>query len=173
MFSPENLALGKRANQGRTHWYHKATKAVYGNVSQKGKYCAHTAIFPKQDVAWWQVDLGKMSEIKYIKIYYRDENTIRRFNGFRLYIGTSENWFDEDQCYRDTEDGYPPSVVTVNCTGLAQYITIVNSAYDEKDKQYGPILELFEVQVFGKSTEDLKYGVLRPISAFFIDTESV
>ncbi|KAJ8321612.1 hypothetical protein KUTeg_000083 [Tegillarca granosa] len=45
--------------------------------------------------------------------YYFCQATARRFNGFRLYIGTSENWFDEDQCYNDTEDGYPPSVLTV------------------------------------------------------------
>ncbi|KAJ8321614.1 hypothetical protein KUTeg_000085 [Tegillarca granosa] len=120
------MALGKTTEQSSTYVEYNATKAVDGYDSQKLSDCAHTGIYPKQNVAWWQVDIGEISEIKNIKIYYRDEGTIRRFDGFQLYSGENKQWMDKDQCYRDTEDGYSPSVVTVNCPGLAQYITIVN-----------------------------------------------
>lgn len=145
----ENLSLQKPATQSSTYESNVASEAVDGDVSQIVQDCAHTAISPKQDAAWWQVDLNTVSEIKYIKIYYRDKNTIRRFNGFQLYIGFDDSWLDKDPCYRDKEPGYPLSILTVNCSGLAQYITIVNYDFAEEDKQYGPILELCEVEVFG------------------------
>ncbi|KAJ8302870.1 hypothetical protein KUTeg_019266 [Tegillarca granosa] len=75
--------------------------------------------------------------------------TVRRLNGFQISVGLDTEWQNETSCYSDNDPDYPPNITTIyECTGPGRYVTIFNYNYDALDKDYGPILELCEVQVF-------------------------
>lgn len=77
-FSPENIALSKKACQSHPYTNKQisvdASKAVDGlksNLSFWGQQCVVSADHQKE--ALWRVDLGEVLGIHHIKIYYRTD----------------------------------------------------------------------------------------------------
>ncbi|KAJ8313177.1 hypothetical protein KUTeg_009270 [Tegillarca granosa] len=146
----ENLAFGKPVSSTQ-HGRQNPELAVDGKFGQTYDKCAHTAYENlNQKWAWWQVNLQQTTGIKNITIYYRNESTLYRFNGFQIVVGIDDIWQNRTICYKDMDEGIPPAIVTIkNCTGPARYITISNENVVQSETGLGPILELCEVQIFG------------------------
>ncbi|KAJ8321776.1 hypothetical protein KUTeg_000247 [Tegillarca granosa] len=151
----QNIAVGKSANQSSTHGHFTAERAVDGDVNQDYNYCSLTSWNQKASEAWWQVNLESLSDINSVKIYYRqiepNHESTRRLDGFEVIVSSSsDNWRNKTRCYNDTVGRpYPEDVVTVPCVGRGRYLTIFNKHNAPVDNQYGSILELCEVQVYG------------------------
>ena len=75
MFSA-NIALGKNAYQSVTYNSNtgagKAVDGLKSDLSYTGGQCALSGSFLK--TATWKVDLGDISSIEHVTIYYRTEN---------------------------------------------------------------------------------------------------
>nr|XP_022287543.1 uncharacterized protein LOC111100182 [Crassostrea virginica] len=71
-----NIALGKDAYQSKTYNSHtgpeKAVDGMKSDLSHTGGQCALSGSFLKN--ATWRVDLGDISSVKHITIYYRTDN---------------------------------------------------------------------------------------------------
>ncbi|KAJ8313053.1 hypothetical protein KUTeg_010426 [Tegillarca granosa] len=80
-----------------------------------------------------------------------------RINGFQIIESTDGKWENKQPCYKDQIEQNAtdqPSIVTVEaCKGPARYVRISNNLWFD---EYGLILELCEVQIYGCSQN--KYG---------------
>ncbi|KAJ8302355.1 hypothetical protein KUTeg_021342 [Tegillarca granosa] len=147
-----NLAFSKTTSSTVVN-HHLPSLAVDGNLSQELLNCAHTQYRPRQEVAWWQVDLTVIAEIINITIYYRQSEdnfmAVRRLNGFQITVRMDTNWRKKTPCYSDNDLEYPSNITTIDeCKGPGRYVTIFNYHFDALDESIGPLLELCEVQIF-------------------------
>lgn len=68
-----------------------------------------------------------------------------------MFLHRAQNsWRNTQPCYRDEEPGDPPTILTVNCSGNYQFVTIYNDQFNIKVEKLGVIIGFCEVQVFGK-----------------------
>ncbi|XP_048252780.1 receptor-type tyrosine-protein phosphatase epsilon-like isoform X1 [Haliotis rufescens] len=141
-----NVALNKPATQpgnlDDTQWCHKETGAVCGvkkaNLSVDGNIdtqywkgsCSHVAI---QDNPWWQVDLGQVYNISWIKIYNRARSE-DRVNSMKVTVGNTT-------CYTHNSSINATTTMDIRCDNVTQG-RLLNVSLTSGQK-----LSLCEVQV--------------------------
>ncbi|XP_062607710.1 scavenger receptor class F member 2-like [Saccostrea cucullata] len=125
--------------------------AVDNNYSQSFPSCSHTA--KNRNVAWLQLNLGKIYSLKSVKIYTRNEANWPpyRFRQFYLDVSNSsaQNSTQRVRCYTDNSTLATPSpVIDIPCKQTARYV-IVETKYKapEDTDSTGPILEICEIEV--------------------------
>ncbi|XP_048252782.1 receptor-type tyrosine-protein phosphatase epsilon-like [Haliotis rufescens] len=141
-----NVALNKPATQqgdyNDTQWCHKETGDVCGvktaNLSVDGNTdtqywkgsCSLAAI---QDKPWWQVDLGQVYNISWIKIYNRAQHEYR-VNSMKVRVGNTT-------CYTHDPARHVTTVMDIRCVNVTQgrLLSVSLTA--------GTYLSLCEVQV--------------------------
>src|SRR5262249_55935006 len=80
-----NLALGKTATQSSTAFGGDAARAVDGNVD--GDFFAGSVTSTEHEAqAWWQVDLGAMTDIGEVVIYNRTDCCSERLADFDVLV---------------------------------------------------------------------------------------
>jgi len=84
VFADVNLALGKPAQQSSTDYGGDAKRAVDGN--NNGNYWANSVSHTKNELAWWQVDLGSIHQIRNIRIWNRTDCCGERLSNFYLLV---------------------------------------------------------------------------------------
>ncbi|XP_062591638.1 protein draper-like isoform X2 [Saccostrea cucullata] len=134
-----------------------ADKTIEGNFDQGYTNCMHTDAGRQE--AWLQIDLGGIFNLKSVKIWYRqdinrgkDQNT-KRLKGVSIfasyepvvtsYTSTVDKRY---QCYKDPGNVTLDTELELNCTRLAQYVTIYN---DQMNDENGVFLEICEVEIYG------------------------
>ncbi|XP_048255257.1 multiple epidermal growth factor-like domains protein 10 [Haliotis rufescens] len=124
--------------------------AVDGNTSaQDHRYCFHSAFNDANiTVAWWRVDLSKMTQVHDVTIYFRTDHKDRR-NGIQIYIAdTFANPTDGVNCNNVTEKEDRtaiPGVLDVTCSGKGRYLVLYTTVKHSPKRV--PILDFCEVQV--------------------------
>ncbi|MEM9773706.1 MAG: PKD domain-containing protein [Chloroflexota bacterium] len=80
-----NLALNKSANQSSTGWSGAASRAVDGNTS--GQYGNNSVTHTGSNTnAWWQVDLGSVSQIDEITLWNRTDCCSSRLSNVHIFV---------------------------------------------------------------------------------------
>jgi alpha-L-fucosidase 2 len=144
----ENLALRKATTQSSTAFGGDSARAVDGNTS--GVWSAgsvtHTDFEPE---AWWQVDLGAVTEIDEIRLWNRTDCCAERLTDFYVHVSDqpfastslAETLADPDVwSYHHEGTAGTPSVVEVGRAG--RYIRVQLAGENA--------LSLAEVQVYGR-----------------------
>nr|XP_022296780.1 multiple epidermal growth factor-like domains protein 11 isoform X2 [Crassostrea virginica] len=159
-----NIALGKDAYQSSTYnsitGAEKAVDGLKSNLSFSGGQCAVSASGEK--TALWRVELGDVSSIQNITIYYRTENLFWNasngftevFVGFYVYVSNTTNKDDGQLCFHDNEHFNPstiPAVLTLNCTLQGRYVIYYNERTDGQPDYYFKYVgtHLCEFEVYG------------------------
>nr|XP_022296790.1 uncharacterized protein LOC111106415 [Crassostrea virginica] len=159
-----NIALGKEAYQSSLYnsitGAEKAVDGLKSNLSHNGGQCAISANMEK--TALWRVDLGDVSSINNITIYYRTENQAwdasngftKVFVGFYVYVSNTTNKVDGQLCFHDNGHFNPstiPAVLTLNCTLQGRYVTYYNERTDGQPNYYYEYVgtHLCEFEVYG------------------------
>lgn len=142
-----NLAQGKTAQQSSVGYGGNPMRAVDGNTN--GNYYGHSVTHTaSQNQAWWQVDLGKKSQIKSIRVWNRTDCCPERLSKFYVLVSdspmTSNNLqavLSQPGVWNKYFEGAAatPSEISVNRSG--QYIRIQLSGTN--------YLSLAEVEVLG------------------------
>ncbi|XP_061170860.1 teneurin-4-like [Saccostrea echinata] len=172
----ENLALRKPAWQAH-NWpdegYDKAwgaSKAVDGHYSDRSAPGNHCTISEGMPTATLRVDLGRVSSINHVNIYYRTDNApspgayFDRFAGFFLYVSNYTQKERGKLCFHEIQNvnGTPLENKTINCLVHGRYVIYYNERkwnvtypkyYSKK-----AFNEVCELQVFG-CNDSRKYGV--------------
>lgn len=136
---------------------YKANLSIDGYRNQDVFYCMHTD--RKRSQAWLHIDLGAIFNLKSVKIWYRGdifrENrpSTFRLNGFSILASRMPEIDKKDTCYQDAGNVSLDTVIEINCTSVAQYVTIYN---DKKNDPNGVMLEICEVEIYG--CPRFKYG---------------
>jgi len=104
----DNIALNKTATQSSTAYSGAAGRAVDGNTS--GAWAngsvTHTS---NESEAWWQVDLGAVSDINYINLWNRTNNCcVERLSDY--YVFVSDEAFESEDLS-----------ATLNQSGVSNY----------------------------------------------------
>ncbi|XP_062614400.1 scavenger receptor class F member 1-like, partial [Saccostrea cucullata] len=137
-------------------------KTVDGDVSQNSyTYCMHTAGYESE--AWLMIDLGKIDIIKSVKFWYRNDSNVpgyntRRIQGFNIRLSNTTQTDRQDICYQDDGKTILPPIIEQQCKGVAQFVWI----YTNKTFIDGAVLEICEVQVYGKLFVTLSYILCIP-----------
>ncbi|XP_060066853.1 platelet endothelial aggregation receptor 1-like, partial [Ylistrum balloti] len=155
--SEENIALRKVAIQKDAYQSYWAGKAVDGCLDTHfgNGCCSHTSA--NQITAWWRVDLGQLSIVKAIRIYFRTKFP-ERVAGYQIYVTNSSEHANlmghgilvYSETSRTADEVQTPATHTGTYT--TRYVTIYNHRETPKrhnwysDKAF---LEICEVQVFG------------------------
>ena len=113
--NPENLALGKVAEQSSTYGNGVAGLAVDGNRNGSSPWSADLQHTTVESQPWWQVDLGEISTIEQVNIYNRTDCCAGRLNNF--YILVSDNPFDPTASLEELRND--PSITEYNFSGNA------------------------------------------------------
>nr|XP_022299957.1 receptor-type tyrosine-protein phosphatase T-like isoform X2 [Crassostrea virginica] len=158
-----NIALGKDAIQSRTHdrttGAEKAVDGMKSDLSVNGGQCALSGSNFK--TATWRVDLGDISSIDHITIYYRTDHSPWENNGFRatflgfyVYVSNTTNRNEGHICFHD--NGYfnistIPPVLTLNCSLHGKYVIYYNERISGQPSYYSPFSEinLCEFEIYG------------------------
>lgn len=129
--TPTNLALNKTATQHSTQFDAEASRAVDGNTNGNFWNANSVSLTNWVNNAWWEVDLGVISEIKEIKIWNRSDCCQGVLSDF--YVFVSETPFTSaelsptiDQAgvqsfYEVNQAGTPTSI---NINGLGRYVRV-------------------------------------------------
>jgi len=90
---PVNLAAGKPATQSNTGWGGDASRAVDGNAD--GNFWDSSVTHTTFDVhAWWQVDLGAVTDIGSVVLYNRTDCCGERLADFDIFLSNDgSNWW--------------------------------------------------------------------------------
>eukprot|EP00105_Crassostrea_gigas_P041539 XP_019925687.1 PREDICTED: uncharacterized protein LOC105335144 isoform X3 [Crassostrea gigas] len=140
-------------NISSTYSDYSVSRAVDGNLDQSVSSCSHTSNFGSIKKAWLRIDLGRVYSVKSVKIWYRDdkgspyENTVR-LRGYSLRVSNDTSVPPpESSCYNDPGIVTLPTIVEEDCKRTTRYIWIYQSNTPNEEP---PMLEICEVQVFGK-----------------------
>ncbi|XP_041359118.1 multiple epidermal growth factor-like domains protein 10 isoform X2 [Gigantopelta aegis] len=149
-----NVAIDKPAYQSSYADVYRASTAVDGITIQQGNNFMHTSI--RRPYTWWEVDLGQVSFIRDVVIYFRVNFTLRR-NGVKVYTNTQERTSNNGHLC-GTVTGRPdgsdiPDVVNITCDVNARYVTI----YQDTDNGGSTALDFLEVEVYS-CEENVTYG---------------
>ncbi|XP_062620884.1 multiple epidermal growth factor-like domains protein 10 [Saccostrea cucullata] len=128
-----------------------ANKTIDRNFNQSYVDCMHTA--PGQSEAWLKIDLGRVFNLKSVRIWYRNDRgaySTRRLSGFSILVSNNSEWNINNTCYQDSGNVTLETVLDVNCSDTAQYVKI----YANKDIDGGAILEICELEIYGCSYQD-------------------
>ena len=80
-----NVALDKNAKQSSTGWNALPSRAVDGNTN--GLWASNSVTHTEQSAnAWWQVDLGEVSDIAQIKVWNRTDCCGERLSNFYVLV---------------------------------------------------------------------------------------
>ncbi|XP_056003127.1 neurogenic locus notch homolog protein 1-like isoform X2 [Ostrea edulis] len=122
-------------------------KTVDGDSRQSNyTYCMHTT--ERQTVAWLRADLGRVYNLRSVKIWYRNDNpphSTKRLQGFSIRLSNTPTHVPSDTCYQDPGDQTLPAVLERECRGAARYVWF----YTNRDNGGGVFLEICEVEIFG------------------------
>ncbi|XP_062571489.1 multiple epidermal growth factor-like domains protein 10 isoform X3 [Saccostrea cucullata] len=147
----------------------KAVDGLYSNRSVFGGQCTISANSEIKATLW--VDLGVVSSIHHITIYYRTENNpwdetnnyTSRFLGFSVYISNTTNKDEGILCFKDTKytRATIPDIVTKECVTHGRYVIYYNERLSRANNPHGysewAFSELCELEVYGCSTPGV-YG---------------
>ncbi|XP_056003192.1 receptor-type tyrosine-protein phosphatase mu-like [Ostrea edulis] len=152
---------GTKVSQSSTrHHILLADYANDGNRTQTNyTICSHTAL--GHSIAWFQVDLGGEYNLKYVTIYYRNEDIWPPYRFRQFYVDVSNITANSSttltsqrkRCYTDntTAPATPPAVIDIPCKETARYV-IVETTYDapenNQQEMTGPVLEICEIEVY-------------------------
>ena len=81
-----NLAKGKKASQSTTAFSGTASRAVDGSVDGIYHNGSVTHTVSSGSDAWWEVDLGTMSDVEEVVVYNRTDGHAQRLNEFTLTV---------------------------------------------------------------------------------------
>ncbi|XP_062590376.1 uncharacterized protein LOC134251989 [Saccostrea cucullata] len=126
-----------------------ANKTIDRNFSQSYVACMQTA--PGQSEAWLNIDLGRVFNLKSVRIWYRNDRgayNTKRLSGFSVLVSNNSEWSVNDTCYQDSANVTLETVLEVNCFHTAQYVKI----YANKNIDGGAILEICELEIYGNTT---------------------
>ncbi|XP_052694105.1 uncharacterized protein LOC128172343 [Crassostrea angulata] len=159
----ENLSYKKNTWQHTTRstgYSSRAVDGLYTDRSYSGNQCAATG---DSYFALWWVDLGHVSRIDHIVMYFRTDNEpwgysnglTSYFLGFSLYISNTTNRLDGVRCFHDktyTKQTIPDHV-SIDCPYVGQYVFYYNERfpgikYPEGYSKYA-YGDLCEVEVYG------------------------
>jgi cephalosporin-C deacetylase len=145
---PTNLALNKLATQESTQSNADASRAVDGNTDGNFWGSNSVSLTNWVDNAWWEVDLGEISEIKEINIWNRSDCCQSILANYHVLVSdvpfTSTN-LDETISQGGVSDflqdgiAATPSTVEINRTGRYVRIQLGGQGF----------LALAEIEVFG------------------------
>uniref|UniRef100_A0A8W8P256 F5/8 type C domain-containing protein n=1 Tax=Magallana gigas TaxID=29159 RepID=A0A8W8P256_MAGGI len=145
--------------------FHNASLATDGTNKTTERFCSHTDV--NHTKAWFQVDLGGKYSIKSVKIFYRREGDREsdwkqyRFRQFYLEVSQApaNTTAQRIRCYKDNTNAsaLPKNIIDIPCVQTARYV-IVETTYeateDDEYNVYGAILEICEIEVYGKWLPD-------------------
>ncbi|XP_062610399.1 multiple epidermal growth factor-like domains protein 11 [Saccostrea cucullata] len=163
----ENLALNKQTWQAKPYILNKtfhSGNAVDGLKTDLRAFGGQCAIsnHSQKSATWW-VNLGSVSSIHHIRIYYRTGNAAwdnsngftARFLGFYLYVSNTTNRLGGHLCFHDTiyNRSTIPAVINISCPVHGQYVIYYNERPQSSQYAYqfskDALNELCEVEVFG------------------------
>ncbi len=101
----DNVALSGTASQSSTGFGGSASRAIDGNTD--GNYANNSVTHnqPPEDGAWWEVDLGAMTPIGRICIWWRTDCCFDRQDDFTLIVLDSSR----TEVFHETYPGRPPA----------------------------------------------------------------
>ncbi|XP_061165603.1 receptor-type tyrosine-protein phosphatase epsilon-like [Saccostrea echinata] len=170
----ENLAIGKSTWQSTTHDStvpsRKAVDGSKSDLSYSGGQCSISKD-GQRSVTWW-VDLGTISSVYNIVIYYRTDGFVwnaanpytERFLGFSLYLSDVSNKNRGHLCFHDTTytKATIPAVANISCPVHGQFVIYYNERLANTVYPVGystnAFAELCEVEVYGCS-DPRHYGL--------------
>lgn len=138
---PYNVAELKTARQSSIAFQGGADRAIDGitNGDYRGGSVTHTNL---DNQAWWEVDLGKIYNIRQIRVYNRTDCCRERLSNFRISVSSSPFASNESGVLYGYVNGYNPADPLVfNRTVRARYVRIFLLG-----RQH---LSLTEVQIIG------------------------
>ncbi|XP_062602035.1 uncharacterized protein LOC134263679 [Saccostrea cucullata] len=106
-----------------------------------------------QSEAWLKIDLGRVFNLKSVRIWYRNDRgaySTKRLSGCSVLVSNNSGWSVNDTCYQDSGNVTLETVLEVNCFHTAQYVKI----YANKNIDGGAILEICELEIYGCSYQD-------------------
>ncbi|XP_062591637.1 uncharacterized protein LOC134253143 isoform X1 [Saccostrea cucullata] len=138
-----------------------ANKTIDRNFNQSYVDCMHTA--PRQSEAWLNIDLGRVFNLKSVRIWYRSDRgaySTKRLSRFSVLVSNNSGWSVNDTCYQDSGNATLKTVLEVNCFHTARYVKI----YAKKNIDGDPILEICELEIYGGKDQNTKR--LKGVSIF-------
>jgi hypothetical protein len=135
VFPPPNLAAGKTATQSSTLNGGNASRAVDGNTN--GDWYANSVTHTGFDAqAWWQVDLGAVTDIGKVVLYNRTDGSVDRLSNFDILVSNNGTSWQPVA----TSTGAAPARSTFSLEASARFVRV-----QLRGTNY---LSLAEVQVF-------------------------
>ncbi|XP_065945112.1 uncharacterized protein [Magallana gigas] len=173
VFCYENLCRRPTTvlSQSSTYKINNASLANDGNLQTDYIYCAQTNT--NETEAWLQVDFGHFYSINNVKIRSRNEDVS---NSSASETTTTQR----TRCYTDytTVHGLPPNIIDIPCKHTARYViveTTFDAPEDDKYGEFGPVLEVCEIEIYGEKLKDsnlkilsILYGVIAALSISLI-----
>ena len=141
----KNVALKKAVQQSSLGWGGDPKRAVDGNTSgnYRHKSVTHTQ---SQNQSWWQVDLGKMYDIKTINVYNRTDCCNTRLSNF--YVIVSKTPFPAELNKAKSKAGWNQHVAG-NAKQKESFSVGVKGRYVRVQLSGSNYLSLAEVEVMG------------------------
>ncbi len=143
-----NLALNRPASQSGTQQSGSASRAVDGNTNGNFWNGSSVSLTNWQGQAWWEVDLGQVSQIEEIKIWNREDCCVYNLNNYFILISdvpfnstdlnTTLNQNNVSSFYQNSVAGRP-SNISINETGRYVRVQLEGNGF----------LNLAEVEVMG------------------------
>ena len=129
--NPTNIALNKPATQQSTQFGATASRAVDGNTNGDFWNGNSVSLTNWTNNAWWQVDLGEVSEIKSINIWNRTECCQNSLSNYHILISdvpfsstnlsSTINQSGVQNIVRSAAAGSPTSI---NVNGTGRYVRV-------------------------------------------------
>ncbi len=146
--SPSNIALNRSATQSGTQFGANASRAVDGNTDGNFWVSQTASLTNWVNNAWWQVDLGQVSDIETINLWNRIDCCQDLFSNF--YVLVSDAPFNSTDLnttinqpgvtsYLNTGTAGLPSSIAINRTGRYVRVQLIGTAF----------LAIAEVEVIG------------------------
>ncbi|WP_452600009.1 LamG-like jellyroll fold domain-containing protein [Pontimicrobium sp. MEBiC01747] len=144
----ENLALNKAATQSNDHssGLYGASRAVDGVITGISPDFTHT--LHNISEPWWQVDLGKLANIKEIRVYNRTDCCSERLINFHLFVSDvpfTSNTVSDVQGQLGVTDYH----FSGQASNLTKQLVNKTGRYIRIQLEGTGTLSLAEVQVFG------------------------
>lgn len=143
-----NIALGKTATQSGTQLNAEASRAVDGNTEGNFWGTPTTSLTNWVSNAWWEVDLGEISNIESINLWNRTDCCVDLFANY--YVLVSDVPFTSEDLnstisqagvasFLETGTANRPTTINVNRTGKYVRVQLVGTSF----------LAISEVEVLG------------------------
>lgn len=158
----EQLVISKQTKVQSSSVYNTSTysasadKTIDKQRGQNFKDCMHTDVGMTE--AWLRIDLGRIYNLKSVKIWYRNDRgskeiNTQRLKGFSIFASKNPGFDRNHACYQDPENATLETEFEVDCFDTAQFVEIYTN---KTNGGVSPILEICEVEIFGCPRK--KYG---------------